>query len=232
MANLSFFIIILAMLAIIVTVFLIHYRLESSFKNAMYLLVLFILTALFAVCLSEIVDWSKNEPSIISQNESNSTNNGYVKPGLNQEKEENSTSPQSIDGLLYSLTPMARKIVKERDKTFSPDWLLLLLTLLGSVFMVWAAMTESLLHGKSPIKTFLGAALGLLFSFIHFYTVFFVASFFSMLGKNKIMILRLIIAGAQYLTIFGMFMLITTGLMEIIDRFIVDLQVININIKL
>ena len=190
------------MLAILATVFLIQYLQEKNIKKVLGLIVILVLTALFGACTDEIVERFNNDPPIITQNKHSSTNKDFGDTDEKEKETITSTDIRSIGDFFYFLSPMARKFVQKRDKTYSPDWLLILLSIIGSIFLITLAIqigSENLKKNTLP-----KVLLGIIFIVINFYFVFFFASAFS-IGRTF-----------GYLGLFDILMVITVYWMLLI----------------
>lgn len=214
MSKLSIYLIILFMLAILATIFVIQYLREKSFKNALGLLIIMVLTTLFSVCINEIVARFNSETPIIEQSGSFKTdqsNQGKTEQDFDDQELEGDesitgTEIKSIGDFLYFLSPMARKLFQKRNKTYFPDWLLILVTILGHIALIGGPISEN----NVKLKTFTlpRVILSVILIPINLYAIFFfsmISSAFEPCGNT---VLDILIAICLYYAMLLMIMLL------------------------
>lgn len=204
MSNISTPAIIIAILAILGIVFFLYFKKEGTVKKAALLLAILVLTTVLGLLANEVSLRIKNT-SNRSDNDINAEIDDSNKDTITIESQndniESSTKIESIADFFYFISPMARGFIKDRDKTYSPDWLLLVLSLIGTLFLTIGPILENRPHS---FREYFGYIIvGLVLSYVNFYLIFIIAC----------MATGIVSAIVSYFIIF----LITIGLFEWIE---------------
>lgn len=179
MSNISTTIIIISILVIIVIVFIIYLITERNFKKAAVACLLLILTVVLGLLADEAVKRVDNEPenpgTVIGENAIDNTNYNNDDSKSKDDEISSNTNIKGAGDFLYSISPLSRTIVKNRNKKYSPDWLLITMSSLGSMFFIVLAVLTGIAY-ESIGKTLFNVTVALVLSFIFFYIVFGLAS--------------------------------------------------------
>lgn len=168
---------IITIIIIVIFYFFIHYLNEKDFKKAASSLALVLLATILGLLADEAVrriDSKPETPKTSTEVEATSTNNNNGNINNNSIAED--AKNESIVDLLFFITPMSRKYTEGRNKELSPDWLLILFTILSSycIFVVVKNTSKS-----KPFRiVLLNIIKGLIASFINCYIIFFFTSYF------------------------------------------------------
>lgn len=195
MTNISLQMIIAAMLLVIAVLFYIHYRQEKNFRKALSMVSVIILTAFLGLLMQEAFrQITDSTPAASESTDTVADNEGS--PESEQMEGDAPLSIKSAGDFFYFISPFARKFVRNRYKFFSPDWFLILLSLLSSLIFFAFAISEIASERKTVLNVTLGLFTGLIFSFISSYTICFLAS--SMIQEYDFSILGVIGAITGY----------------------------------
>lgn len=215
MTHFSLPVLIVSMILIIALQLYIYYRQKGSFKNALALVAIMVLTALFGLLLQESFRRIADIPSSSTTSSYNTDNDTTV---FNDRQLEGMrpSNIKSVGDFFYFISPLARKYVRNRDKTFSPDWFLILFSLLASIFSFGSALAESKSSQRQPISNIVkGVFIGLIFSLLDWYVIFYMASMIlhDMDGIYG-MIMAILVYWFIFLTIFAIESVIEYDLLE------------------
>ena len=216
MSNFSLPVIIVAMILIIVLLIYIYYRQKGSFKNALALVTIVVLTAVFGLLLQEayhlITDNLPPSSNTLSDNADNDTT------VFNQRQLEGMrpSNIKSVGDFFYFISPLARKYVRNRGKTFSPDWFLILLSLLATLSSFGFAFAGGESSKKNTVSNIVKRVIiGLVFSLLDWYVIFYMASII-LLDMDGIygMIMAILAYWFIFFIIFAIESVIEFGLVE------------------
>lgn len=175
MPNISLQMIIAAILLVTAILFYIHYRQEKNYRKALSMVTVIILTAFLGLLMQEAFrQVTDSRPPASGSTGTVTDDEGS--PESEQMEDDAPLNIKSAGDFFYFISPFARKFVRNRYKFFSPDWFLILLSLLASFISFVVALTEIPSERKTVLNVTLGLFTGLIFSFISSYTICFLAS--------------------------------------------------------
>jgi len=216
MPNISLQMITAAMLLVIAVLFYIHYRQEKNYKKALSMVTVIILTAFLGLLMQEAFR-QVTDSTLSASGSEGIVNNDAGSPESEQMDGDAPLSIKSAGDFFYFISPFARKFVRNREKYFSPDWFLILLSLLASLISFVAAITEIPSEKKTALNITLGLIVGLIFSFINFYVICFLAS--SIIQNYDFRILGLIVAIMGYWVI----LMVLIAIIVILERDFIEI---------
>ena len=208
MSNISTPAIIIAIFVILGIAFFIYLKTNGTVKKAVVPLLILILTTALGILSDEAIRRTNSVPGTsgtVIEDETGKSNTDVLNNKPHNDLYTNDTDAVSITDLIPFLLPTNWEFVKNRDKTYYPDWILILLSLLGGSYLTLEPVFYVYKHKSKQIsigKILLYLIVGLIFSFLNSYAIFIIASLDLKSGNSFLNILFVV---AKYLVMLALF---------------------------